>query len=222
MNRGRIIAGALAGLLTMPALSQSAPANPFQPPPHTAPWPELAIGKTQAERSRSYELSPELRRGLSAARCAPSSGARARWRLPRHRAGVAEPMSSPLRSIHPSSRVRREARGCSRRVTGAGAHVTLPDLTGPRRLPHGSICAAAGNQPPGTLIDVQRMLVLYTTVRDGGRLAYHYGDTGFACFHPQRCARRARGGGGAPGAHPLRLPLPACSCRHWQARTRRS
>ena len=71
MNRGVIIAGALAALLAVPALSQStlkasAP-NPNQPPPHTAPFPDLGSGNSPAERQRSYELGPELLRGVSAA-----------------------------------------------------------------------------------------------------------------------------------------------------------
>ena len=66
MNRGTIIAGVLAALLAGPALSQPASADPNQPPPHTLPYPDLGSGESRAERRQSFELSPELQRGLTA------------------------------------------------------------------------------------------------------------------------------------------------------------
>ena len=66
----------------MPALSQSSPPAAIQPPPHTAPFPDLGSGEGRAERRKSYELSPELQRGFSAAQVREPvhTGSVGKWR----------------------------------------------------------------------------------------------------------------------------------------------
>jgi hypothetical protein len=195
MNRGRIIAGALAALLAVPALSQSAPANPFQPPPHTAPWPELASGKTPAERSRSYELSPELRRGVSAGevRAQQRRLDAALGALPGHTPGVAEAyvLTVALDSDPVFAREAREAARVLGARYGAGARtLTLAGPDGTRDdAPHGSISALLlAIAHLGTVMDGREdVLVLYTTSHGSDiGLAYHYGDTGYGILSPQR------------------------------------
>jgi len=198
MNRGRIIASALAALAAMPALSQSAPQrpapDPFQPPPHTAPFPDLAIGETRAERSRSYDLSPELRRGVSAA------GLRAQGRrldaalaaLPRQTPGTLDAyvLTVALDSDPVFAREAREAARVLAARYGAGVRTLI--LAGPDGTrddaPHGSISALLlAIAHIGTLMDgAEDVLVLYTTSHglDLG-LAYHYGDTGYGVLSPR-------------------------------------
>lgn len=194
MNRGAITAGVLAALLAVPALSQSSPVpDAFQPPPHTAPFPDLGSGKTKAERKASFDLSPELQRGV------PAAQVRAQRRrldnalaaLPRHTAGVAEAyvLTVALDSDPVFAREAREAaRVLSARYGAQGRTLTLAGPDGTRDdLPHGSISALlTALDHVGTVMDgAEDVLVLYTTSHglDLG-LAYHYGDSGYGILSP--------------------------------------
>lgn len=193
MNRGRIIAGALAALLAAPALSQSSAPNPNQPPPHTAPFPDLGNGESRAERRASYDASPELHRGLSAAemRAQQRRLDAALAALPPHTPGISEAyvLSVALDSDPVFAREAREAA----RVLGAryGAEARALTLAGPDGArddaPHGSITALLlAIAHLGTLMDGKEdVLVLYTTSHglDLG-LAYHYGDSGYGILSP--------------------------------------
>lgn len=194
MNGARIIAAALAALLAAPALSQSPPPGPFQPPPHTAPAPDLASGESRAERRKSYEASPELRRGFSAgeirAQAARLDAALAA--LAPQQAGKAEAyvLTVALDSDPVFAREAREAgRVLAARYGAAGRTLTLAGPDGRRDdLPHASISAlllAIGHL--GTIMDgTEDVLVLYTTSHglDVG-LAYHWGDSGYGILSPQ-------------------------------------
>jgi len=194
MNRGMIIAGALAALLGAPAVSQPAPAALRDPPPHTLPYPDLASGKTEAERRQSYELSPELHRSVSPAQIRVQ-----RQRLDAALAGLAAQrpgtpdtyvISIALDSDPVFSREAREAG----RVLAAryGARARTLTLAGPDGtaddLPHGSITALLlAVAHLGTVLDGKEdVLVLYTTSHgaDVG-LAYHYGDSGYGVLSPK-------------------------------------
>ena len=197
MNRGRIIAGLVAALAAVPALSQSAPSpatGPNQPPPHVLPWPELASGKTPAERRQSYELSPELHRGV-----APGVMREQARRLDAALAGL-----QPQRPGTPDAYVltvaldsdpvfAREAREAGKvlaaRYGAAGRTLTLAGPDGTRDdAPHGSISAlllALGHI--GSLMDGKEdVLVLYTTSHGNDLgLAYHWGDSGYGILSPR-------------------------------------
>ncbi|UYV14959.1 C13 family peptidase [Porphyrobacter sp. ULC335] len=199
MNRGRIItgfwAGALAALIAMPALSQSAPANPNQPPPHTAPFPDLGSGESRAERRLSYELSPELHRGLSAAHIREQQRRldAALAALPRNRPGTSEAyvLTIALDSDPVFAREAREAaRVLGARYGAEGRTLTLAGPDGTRDdAPHGSISALLLTlNHLGTLMDGKEdVLVLYTTSHGNDLgLAYHYGDSGYGVLSPPK------------------------------------
>lgn len=195
MNRGSIIAGALAALLAAPGLSQSAPVSPHQPPPHTLAWPDLASGKTREERAKSYELSPELHRGTAPA--AMREQARrldaALGQLHPQRPGSADAyvLTIALDSDPVFAREAREAaRVLSARYGAKGRTLTLAGPDGIRDdAPHGSITALLLTLSHlGTVMDAQEdVLVLYTTSHGSDiGLAYHYGDTGYGILSPAR------------------------------------
>lgn len=188
-----IIAGFLAALLGAPALSQSAPPAPRDPPPHTLPYPDLASGKTEAERRQSYELSPELHRAVSPAQVREQAR-----RLDAALAGLAAQrpgtpdayvLTIALDSDPVFAREAREAgRVLAARYGAAGRTLTLAGPDGTRDdLPHGSITALLlAIAHLGTVMDGREdVLVLYTTSHgaDVG-LAYHYGDTGYGVLSP--------------------------------------
>lgn len=199
MSRGRIIAGLLAALLAGPVLSQSSALsstpNPNQPPPHTAPFPDLGSGEDREERRKSYELSPELQRGFSAATI--------REQLRRLDTGLAA--LSPQRPGLPDAYVitialdsdlvfareaREAARVLSARYNARGRTLTLAGPDGARDdAPHGSITALLlALSHIGSVMDgSEDVLVLYTTSHgmDLG-LAYHYGDSGYGILSPAK------------------------------------
>lgn len=195
MNRGRIIAGVLAALLAAPALSQSSAPNPFQPPPHTAPFPDLGSGENRAERRRSFELGPELQRGVSAASLREQQRRldAALAALAPQRRGVTDAyvVTIALDSDPVFAREAREAaRVLSARYGAQGRTLVLAGPDGARDdAPHGSISALVLTLAQvGALIDpAEDALVLYTTSHgtDLG-LAYHYGDTGYGILSPAR------------------------------------
>lgn len=197
MNRGRIIAGAVAALLAVPALSQSAapapPANPYQPPAHTQPFPDLGSGESREAWRRSFDLNPELHRGLSpaarraqAARLAAALGALAPQQPGRADAFV---VAVALDSDPVFAREAREAG----RVLAAryNAQVRTLVLAGPDGArddaPHGSVSALMeALDHIGRMIDpAEDVLVLYTTSHGTELgLAYHWGDSGYGVVSP--------------------------------------
>jgi hypothetical protein len=191
MNRGTIIAGVLAALLAGPALSQ--PADPNQPPPHTLPYPDLGSGKDRAERRTSYDLSPELHRGVSAAaiRAQQRRLDAALAALPAQRPGTPDAYVVTI-ALDSDPVFAREAREAARvlgaRYGAGGRTLTLAGPDGTRDdAPHGSITALLLTLAHlGTVMDgAEDVLVLYTTSHgmDLG-LAYHYGDSGYGVLSP--------------------------------------
>jgi hypothetical protein len=197
MNRGAIIGGVLAALLAVPAVSQSSaqstPAN--QPPPHTLPYPDLASGTTEAERRRSYELSPELHRGVSPA------AIRAQARKLDAALGALQPqtpgavdayvLSIALDSDPVFAREAREAaKVLGQRYGAEGRTLVLAGPDGARDdAPQGSITALLlALAHVGSLMDGKEdVLVLYTTSHGADiGLAYHYGDSGYGILSPVR------------------------------------
>lgn len=194
MNRGSsIIAGLCAALLAVPALSQSSPAA--VPPAHTLPWPDLASGKTEAERRKSYELGPELHRAVAPAgmRAQARRLDEALARLAPQRPGTADAyvLSIALDSDPVFAREAREAgRVLAARYGAKGRTLTLAGPDGiVDDLPQGSISALLLSLAHiGGLMDGKEdVLVLYTTSHGADiGLAYHYGDTGYGILSPQR------------------------------------
>ena len=195
MNRGRIIAGLFAALLAAPALPQSTPANPNQPPPHTLPYPDLGSGEGRAERRASYDLGPELQRGVSAATLREQQRRldAALAALAPHTPGTPDTfvVTIALDSDPVFAREAREAgRVLGQRYGAEGRTLVLAGPDGTRDdAPHGSITALAlALSHIGSLMaPTEDVLVLYTTSHgmDLG-LAYHYGDTGYGILSPAR------------------------------------
>lgn len=193
MNRGRIIIGLFAALIAAPSLSQSTAPNPNQPPPHIAPFPDLGTGQSREARRKSFEASPELQRGFSAAQIREQQRRldTALAALPRHRAGTPEAyvLTIALDSDPVFAREAREAaKVLAARYDAQGRTLTLAGPDGIRDdLPHGSITALLlALEHIGTLMDgSEDALVLYTTSHgmDLG-LAYHYGDSGYGILSP--------------------------------------
>lgn len=193
MNRGRIIAGVLAALMAAPALSQSSAPNPNQPAPHTLPYPDLGSGESRADRRKSYDLSPELQRGFSAAHIREQQRRldTALTALPAQTPGTPEAyvLTIALDSDPVFAREAREAaRVLGARYGAEGRTLTLAGPDGTRDdAPHGSISALLlAISHLGTVMDgAEDVLVLYTTSHgmDLG-LAYHYGDSGYGVLSP--------------------------------------
>lgn len=195
MNRGRIITGCLAALLAAPAASQPVPDNPFQPPPHTLPYPDLGSGEGRAERRASYELGPELLRGFSAAHLREQQRRldSALGQLQPHTPGTPDTyvVTIALDSDPVFAREAREAgRVLAARYGAEGRTLTLAGPDGVRDdAPHGSITALVlALSHIGSLMDASEdVLVLYTTSHGADiGLAYHYGDSGYGVLSPAR------------------------------------
>lgn len=191
---GKYLAGLAVALLALPALSQSSAPNPNQPPPHTAPFPDLGSGKTREERAASYALSPELHRGV------PLAAIREQTR----RLDAALAALQPQRPGTPDAYVltialdsdpvfAREAREAAKVLSARyGAEDRTLTLAGPDGsrddAPHGSITALRlALAHLGTVMDGKEdVLVLYTTSHGSDiGLAYHYGDSGYGVLSPQ-------------------------------------
>jgi hypothetical protein len=193
MNRGRIIIiAALAALLAAPALPQQATV-PFQPPPHTLPFPDLGSGESRADRRRSYERGPELQRGVSAAATREQQRRldAALVGLAPQTPGTADAyvLTIALDSDPVFAREAREAaRVLGARYGAAGRTLTLAGPDGVRDdHPHGSITALMlALDHLGRVMDADEdVLVLYTTSHGADiGLAYHYGDTGYGIVSP--------------------------------------
>jgi hypothetical protein len=181
-------------LLASPTLPQSSATNPNQPPPHTAPFPDLATGKTPAERRASFELSPELRRAVTTAELR-AQGARldtALGQLQPQRPGTPDAyvLTVALDSDPVFAREAREAaRVLSARYAAGGRTLTLAGPDGTRDdAPHGSITALRlALAHLGSVMDGKEdVLVLYTTSHGNDLgLAYHWGDSGYGVLSPK-------------------------------------
>jgi len=189
-----MIAGALAALVAIPALSQTTPPRSAQPPAHTMARPDIASGMTEGERRRSYELSPELHRGLSAAamRAQAQRLDAALAALQPQRPGAPDTyvVSIALDSDPVFAREAREAgRVLAARYSAQGRTLTLAGPDGVSDdLPQGSISALLRSlQHLGTVMDGREdVLVLYTTSHGADiGLAYHFGDTGYGILSPR-------------------------------------
>ncbi len=195
MKKAACLGLAFAALLVAPAHSQSAPANPNEPPEHTAPFPNLGSGQTRDEIAASLELSPQLKRG-EPARVLLEQRRRldgALRSLQPQRAGVVDAyvISIALDSDPVFAREAREAgRVLSSRYDADGRTLTLAGPDGERDdLPRGSIeSLLVSLAHVAEIMDPDEdVLVLYTTshgLKLG--LAYHYGDTGYGILSPTR------------------------------------
>lgn len=184
-------AGVASALFCAPAFAQDS----NQPPEHVSPYPNLATGKDRAEQRRSFDLGPELNRGVPARTMLEQ-----RRRLdraladlkPQQRGTVdAYVVTVALDSDPVFAREAREAgRVLARRYNAQGRTLTLAGPDGARDdLPQGSI-----NTLIVTLAHLSEMmdcdedvLVLYSTSHglELG-LAYHYGDSGYGVLSPER------------------------------------
>ncbi len=199
MLRVALIAGLIGAVLAVPATPQSVPRtardSPGQPPEHVAPYPDLGSGKSRADRRKSYELGPELKRGIPARTLLEQRRRldRALADLKPQRRGTVDAyvVTIALDSDPVFAREAREAgRVLQRRYDAAGRMLTLAGPDGSRDdLPHGSIetlivTLAALSEVMDPAEDV---LVLYTTSHGTELgLAYHYGDTGYGLLSPAR------------------------------------
>lgn len=185
----------MAALLAGPALSQSAAPNPFQPPPHTLPYPDLGSGKSRAERRKSYELGPEHQRGFNAAHIREQQRRldTALDALMPQTPGIPEAyvLTIALDSDPVFAREAREAARVLRARYGAeGRTLTLAGPDGTRDdAPHGSITALllAISHVGSLMKGAEDVLVLYTTSHGADiGLAYLYGDTSYGVLSPAR------------------------------------
>ncbi|MEO0462037.1 MAG: C13 family peptidase [Pseudomonadota bacterium] len=191
MTKAALIAGLIALVLAVPASPQS----PNQPPEHTQPIPNLGSGKTKDERRKSFQLGPQMQRGVAARELLEQRRRldRALGTIKRHKPGTVDAfvVTVALDSDPVFAREAREAgRVLSRRYNAEGRTLVLAGPDGTRDdLPQGSIealivsLAHIAEQMDGD----EDVLVLYSTSHglDLG-LAYHYGDTGYGVLSPAR------------------------------------
>ena len=191
---GKLWAGVAVMLLASPTLLQSAGPDPDQPPPHTVPWPDLATGETPGERRQSYELSPELHRGVPASVMREQARRRdaALASLQPQRPGTPDAyvLTIALDSDPVFAREAREAgRVLAARYGAQGRTLTLAGPDGARDdAPHGSITALRlVIAHLGSVMDGKEdVLVLYTTSHGNDLgLAYHWGDSGYGVLSPK-------------------------------------
>ncbi|MEP2139949.1 MAG: C13 family peptidase [Erythrobacter sp.] len=205
MLKGAFLGSMLALLLAVPQALRSQeepppeveappPSNPNQPPEHTKPFPNLSVGTTRDGRRASFELAPQLDRGLSAAQILEQRNrmSAAVNALAPQRPGVVDAyvLTIALDSDPVFAREAREAgRVLSARYDGAGRTLVLAGPDGKQdNLPRGSIrsfiegLAAIAERMDGE----EDVLVLYTTSHGSNLgLSYHYGDTGFGFLSPK-------------------------------------
>lgn len=184
----------MAACFAAPLHAQAA-ANPNQPPPHTAPFPNLSTGEDRKVAEASMALGPQMQRGMSVAdmleQRARLDAALAALRPQRRGTLDAYVVTVALDSDPVFAREAREAgRVLARRYDADGRTLVLagPDGTRDDR-PHGSIDALVlGLARIAELLDPEEdALVLYTTSHGAPYgLTYHYGDTGYGVLSPQR------------------------------------
>ncbi|MEM6476968.1 MAG: C13 family peptidase [Pseudomonadota bacterium] len=203
--RPLLILTLLAVLLAVPAQPQAArddaavragqSSDANQPPPHTKPFPNLAIGKTREEQRESFALGPQIQRGLSAGELLEQNRRldAAFAALQPQRPGTTDAyiLTIALDSDPVFAREAREARRVlSARYDGAGRTLTLAGPDGMRNdLPYGSIDTLILSLARiAEVMDPEEdVLVMYTTSHGINLgLAYHYGDTGYGILSPAR------------------------------------
>ncbi len=175
--------------------SQPGNSSPNIPPEHTEPFPNIGSGQTREEIAESFDLAPQLRRGVPVREMLEQRRrlTRALETLAPQRPGVVDAyvVTIALDSDPVFAREAREAgRVLSRRYDGAGRTLTLAGPDGTRDdLPRGSIeSLLISFAHIAEVMDADEdVLVLYTTSH-GNRLglAYHYGDTGYGVLSPAR------------------------------------
>ncbi|MEE4154952.1 MAG: C13 family peptidase [Erythrobacter sp.] len=195
-----LIAGLVGALLAVPDADEGGArvgggGDPVQPPPHTAPYPDLGTGETRKERRESFELGPEMRRGIG-----PRELLEQRRRLDAALGALAPQRSGTVDAyviaiaLDSDPVFAREAREAGavleRRFDARGRTLVLAGPDGARDdRPQGSIEAllTALARLAELMDPAEDVLVLYTTSHglDLG-LAYHYGDTGYGVLSPQR------------------------------------
>lgn len=192
MKRGAITVGVWASLL---ALAAPSAANPNQPPPHTAPFPDLSTGKDRNEARASFDLGPHMQRGISVAQVLEQRARldSALGALQPQRRGILDAyvVTVALDSDPVFAREAREAgRVLERRYGAKGRTLVLAGPDGARDdRPHGSIRALVlALARIAELMDRNEdALVLYTTSHGAPfGLTYHYGDTGYGILSPAR------------------------------------
>ncbi|QIQ85911.1 C13 family peptidase [Erythrobacter sp.] len=194
MKRGAIMVGVWASLLAL-AAPPTLSANPNQPPPHTEPFPNLVTGESREDAKASFDLGPQMRRGVSVAEMLEQRARldAALGQLRAHRRGTVDAyvVTVALDSDPVFAREAREAgRVLARRYGADGRTLVLagPDGTRDDR-PHGSIEALALSLARiAELMDPEEdALVLYTTSHGAPYgLVFHYGDTGYGILSPAR------------------------------------
>ncbi|MEL1250482.1 C13 family peptidase [Aurantiacibacter gilvus] len=170
-------------------------ADSLEPPPHVSPWPDLSTGQTQQQRAISYQLGPEMQRGMSA-RAMLADRRRldaALASLTPHRRGQIDAyvLAAALDSDPVFAREAREAgRVLSRRYDAEGRTLVLAGPDGEDdSLPQGSITSLtiALAQFAELMDPAEDVLVLFTTSHGAQLgLAYHDGDNGYGILSPQR------------------------------------
>ncbi len=195
MLKVTLIAGLIGFLIAVPASPQSEQNAPNQPPEHVAPYPDLGSVKSRADRRKSYELGPELTRGVPARALLEQrrrlDRALAQIRPQRRGTVDAYVVTIALDSDPVFAREAREAgRVLGQRYDAAGRTVMLAGPDGARDdLPHGSIESLIVSLAAiAEVMDANEdVLVLYTTSHGNELgLAYHYGDTGYGVLSPAR------------------------------------
>ncbi|MEM9310834.1 MAG: C13 family peptidase [Pseudomonadota bacterium] len=199
MTKAALIAGLIALVVSVPATPRPSAGdeggNPNQPPEHAEPYPNLATGKNRKERRESFDLGPQMQRGVPA-RALLEQRRRldaALAAIEPQRPGVIDAyvVTIALDSDPVFAREAREAgRVLARRYGAEGRTLTLAGPDGARDdRPQGSIEALLVSLARiAELMDSEEdVLVLYTTSHglDLG-LAYHYGDTGYGVLSPAR------------------------------------
>ena len=187
-------------MLVVPqAVAQTTPAQtaaePLEPPPHIAGWPELRTGETEGGREASYVLGPELQRGQSA-RAMLAERRRldaALTALRPQRAGTVDVfvISVALDSDPVFAREAREAGNVlGRRYNADGRTLVLAGPDGrSASLPKGSLTSLTlALARVAELMDpAEDVLLLYSTSHGAPiGLAYHDGDTGYGILSPPR------------------------------------
>lgn len=197
MARFPLIAAVTAALLAIPVASalNAEEANPNQPPEHIKGYPNLGTGKSREEIRASFDLGPQLERGVPALQMLEQRRRldKALSAIQNQRPGMVDAyvVTIALDSDPVFAREAREAgRVLSRRYGAAGRTLTLAGPDGVRNdLPYGSIDALLiGLARIAEVMDKDEdVLVLYTTSHGLPLgLAYHYGDTGYGVLSPAR------------------------------------